>query len=193
MQGEMHMNTAVMPDRTTEASPRSYARIARVFYLLTFITGIAALLVDGWGGLAAGITAGGFYVAVTLVLYGIFKPVSRNLSLLAAVVSLVGCAIGPLSFFLPGLSRISPLVFFGFYCLLIGYLVFRTTFLPRFLGGAMVFAGLGWLTFLSPTLAKSLSPYVLVPGIVGEGLLTVWLLAAGVNEERWKEQASVAK
>jgi len=53
--------------------------------------------------------------------------------------------------------------------------------------------GLGWLTFLSPTLAKSLSPYVLVPGIVGEGLLTVWLLAAGVNEERWKEQASVAK
>jgi Domain of unknown function (DUF4386) len=50
------------------------------------------------------------------------------------------------------------LVFFGFYCLLIGYLVFRSTFLPRILGVLMAFAGLGWLTFLSPPLASSLDP-----------------------------------
>ncbi len=81
------------------------------------------------------------------------------------------------------------LVFFGFYCLLIGYLIFRSTFLPRILGALMVVAGLGWLTFLSPPLAKSLSPYVLAPGIVGEGLLTVWLLVKGVNVQRWNEQA----
>jgi len=81
------------------------------------------------------------------------------------------------------------LVFFGFYCLLIGYLIFTSTFLPRILGALMVVAGLGWLTFLSPPLAKSLSPYVLAPGIVGEGLLTVWLLVKGVNVQRWNEQA----
>jgi uncharacterized protein DUF4386 len=84
------------------------------------------------------------------------------------------------------------LVFFGFYCLLIGYLVFRSTFLPRTLGVLMAFAGLGWLVFLSPPLASSLSPYVLAPGIIGEGSLTLWLLAKGVDAKRWKEQAAVA-
>jgi len=53
----------------------------------------------------------------------------------------------------------------------------------------MAFAGLGWLTFLSPPLASYLYPYNLVPGILGEGLLTLWLLVFGLNEQRWKEQA----
>jgi hypothetical protein len=88
-------------------------------------------------------------------------------------------------------SNIS-LVFFGFYCLLIGYLIFRSTFLPRILGVLMAFAGLGWLTFLSPPLAKYLSPYILSPGILGEGALTLWLLVIGVNAQRWNEQASAA-
>src|ERR1035438_3617060 len=56
-------------------------------------------------------------------------------------------------------------VFFGFYCLLIGYLIFRSTFLPRILGAGMAFAGLGWLTFLSPALAHHLVPYILAAGI----------------------------
>jgi hypothetical protein len=80
----------------------------------------------------------------------------------------------------------------GFYCLLIGYLIFRSTFLPRALGALMVFASLGWLTFLSPPLARSVYPYNMVPGIFGEGSLTLWLLMVGVNDERWKEQASAA-
>jgi hypothetical protein len=77
---------------------------------------------------------------------------------------------------------ISPLVFFGFYCLLIGYLIFRSTFLPRILGVLMAFGGLGWLTFLSPPLASHLSPCIFAPGILGEGSLTLWLLVIGVNE-----------
>jgi len=112
--------------------------------------------------------------------------------LLAAFFSLVGCAIGPLSLIHLAPSHINPLVFFGFYRLLIGYLIFRSTFLPRILGVLMAIAGLGWLTFLSPPLANHLSPYNLAPGILGEGLLTLWLLAIGVNEQRWKEQASAA-
>jgi len=87
------------------------------------------------------------------------------------------------------------LVFFGFYCLLIGYLIFRSTFLPRILGAAMTLAGLGWLTgsfasFLSPPFAIHLFPYIMLPGMLGEGALTVWLLVKGVNEQRWNEQAS---
>jgi hypothetical protein len=84
------------------------------------------------------------------------------------------------------------LVYFGFYCLLIGYLVFRSGFLPRILGVLMVFAGLAWLTFLSPPLANYLSPYILVLGFLAELSLCLWLLVIGVNVQRWKEQASTA-
>ncbi len=186
------MNTAVMMERIAEASPRLKARIAGVFYLLTFLTGGAALFVRGRLGFAAGLIAASCYIAVTLLFYYMFKPVNRSLSLLAASVSLVGIAVGPLSLFVSPLSHISPLVFFGLYCLLIGYLIFRSTFLPRILGALMVLACLGWLTFLSPPLANSLYPYNLGPGILGEGALTLWLLVVGVNVERWKEQASAA-
>jgi hypothetical protein len=79
-------------------------------------------------------------------------------------------------------------VFFGVYCLLIGYLIFRSAFLPAILGVVMMITGLAWLTFLSPALTHVLSPYILAAG-VGELLLTLWLLIAGVNAERWKEQA----
>jgi len=142
-------------------------------------------------GDAANLIATACYIVVTLLFYDMFKPVNRSLSLLAAFFSLVGCAIGVLSLFHLAPSHISPLVFFGFYCLLIGYLIFRSAFLPRILGALMAFGGLGWLTFLSPPLANHLYPYNLAPGILGEGSLTLWLLVIGVNEQRWKEQASV--
>jgi hypothetical protein len=85
------------------------------------------------------------------------------------------------------------IVFFGFYCLLIGYLIFRSTFLPRILGVLMALAGLGWLTFLSPPLANYLSPYNLAPGLLGEGSLTLWLPVAGVNTAKWSELANARR
>ena len=181
-----------MIERIAEASPGFKARMAGVFYLLTFLTGGAALFVRLRSGLVTGLIAGVCYIAVTLLFYYIFKPVNRRLSLLVAFFSFVGCIIGPLSLFVHAASHISPLVFFGFYCLLIGYLIPRSTFLPRILGVLMALAGLGWLTFLSPPLAGHLSPYIFAPGIFGEGTLTVWLLVIGVNVQRWKEQASAA-
>jgi hypothetical protein len=82
--------------------------------------------------------------------------------------------------------------FFGFYFLLIGYLVFRSAFLPRVLGVLMMFSGLGVLTLLYTPLASALRSYNLAPlGILGEGSLTLWLLVMGVNVERWKEQAGL--
>src|SRR2546425_5941921 len=181
-----------MMEQIAEASPCFKARIAGVFYLLTFLTGGLALFVRGRLGSAAGLIAGACYIAVTLLFYGIFKPVNRNLSLLAAFISLVGIIMGPLSLLHLVPSNLNPLVFFGFYCLLIGYLIFTSTFLPRILGALMAFGGLGWLTFVSPPLANYLSPYNMVPGVLGEGSLTLWLLVIGVNVQRWKEQASAA-
>jgi hypothetical protein len=82
------------------------------------------------------------------------------------------------------------LVFFGLYLLLIGYLIIRSTFMPLILGALVVFAGVGYLTLLSPPLAHALSPYNLAPAALGEPALMLWLLVVGVNVQRWKEQAS---
>lgn len=79
------------------------------------------------------------------------------------------------------------LVFFGFYLIQLGYLTFRSTFLPRWLGPLVMF-GVGWLAFLYPPLGRALYPYVMLSS-VGEILLVLWLLVKGVDEQRWHEQA----
>ncbi len=175
---------------SAEAPPYPKDRLAGTLYLITFLTGTCALFVRGNVGVVAGLIEGACCVVVTLLFYGLFQPVNRSLSLLAAIVSLVGCAIGPLGRFHLVPFQISPLAFFGAYCLLIGYLILKSTFLPGFLGVLMAFGGLGWLTFLSPPLATRLSPYIYFPGMLGEGVLTVWLLVAGVNVQRWQEQGA---
>jgi hypothetical protein len=81
------------------------------------------------------------------------------------------------------------LVFFGFYALLTGYLILRSTFLPRILGVFSILGGLGWLSFLYPPLGYRLFPYVAAIGVLGAASLIVWLLVFGVNEQRWKEQS----
>ena len=83
-------------------------------------------------------------------------------------------------------------VFFGVYCLLIGYLIFRSAFLPRILGVLMAFAGLSWLTFPLASLANYLSPYNLACGLIGEASVFLWLLVMSVNAQRWWDQAGTA-
>jgi len=101
-------------------------------------------------------------------------------------------ALASLFLELYGLGVSICFVFFGVYCLLIGYLIFKSSFLPRILGVLMAFAGLGWLTFLFPPLANYLSPYNLVLGFLAELALMLWLLVMGVDVQRWKEQARAA-
>jgi hypothetical protein len=184
-----------MMERIAEASPRPRARITGVVYLLYFLTAVSAEAFVGRSRLvvydAVNLIAYAFYIAVTLLFYYMFKPVNRSLSLLAAFFSLVGCANDLLGLFNLAPYKISSLAFFGPYCLLIGYLIFRSTFLPRILGVLMAFAGLGWLIFLSP-LAKHLSTYLMVLGFLAELSLCLWLIVKGVNVQRWKEQASAA-
>jgi hypothetical protein len=241
------MSTAVMTERIPEASPRLTARAAGFFWLMTFLGGIFALSSGGLvvsgnaaataanilaheslfrSGVVANLTASVCYIAATLFVYYLLKPVNRKLSLLAAFFSLTGCAGGTVTFalqFAPlvvlggaqylsvfTLEQLQALalaflslaqqaflishVFFGLHCLLVGYLILGAKFLPRIVGALMVFAGLGWLTMsfanlLSPPLGRSLFPYVLLPGMLGEGSLTLWLLLVGVNVGRWKAQA----
>src|SRR6266850_6065642 len=236
-----------MSTRIAEASPRTLARITGVFYLLTILTGIFAqgfvsgrLVVDGDAaatannilahrdlfqlGFAGYLIEMTCQVAMTALFYDLLKPAGRKVSLLAAFLSLVGCAIktfrrvffiAPL-FVLGGAHYLSvfsaeqlqalallflkvndkgaeiALVFFGIYALLTGYLVIKSTFLPRFLGWLGIFGGLGWLTFLYPPLAYRALPYILILGLIGSAAKILWLLVFGVSEQRWKQQASAA-
>lgn len=84
------------------------------------------------------------------------------------------------------------LAYFGCYDLLIGYLTFKSTFLPRPIGVLMGIAGLGWLTFFIPPIATQLLPYNLAAGLIGEGSIILWLLVKSVNAQKWQEQESRA-
>jgi hypothetical protein len=174
------------------ASPRFKARLTGAVYLLYFLTAILAeFLVShmhGAYGLAVNLISAALYVALTVLFYYIFRPVNASLSLLAAVISLAGCSITVLNLF-HFAAQISPLFFFGPYCLLLGYLILRSTFLPRILGGLMALAGLGWLTFIMLAPTSHLIPFLEGLGILAEGLLMLWLLVLGVNPQRWREQA----
>src|SRR5580658_6925403 len=184
-----------MTEGNAETSARPWARITGGVYLLYFLTAILAETVVGQGRHVAydgvNLIAYAFYITVTLLFYYMFKPVNSGLSLLAAFFSLAGCANEVLRMFNVAPHQISSLVFFGPYCLLIGYLIFRSTFLPRFLGVLMAFAGLGWLVFLSPH-AIHLFTYLKVLGFFAEASLMLWLVMKGVNVQRWKQQASAA-
>jgi len=79
------------------------------------------------------------------------------------------------------------LAFFGFSTLLNGYLIFSSTFLPRILGVLSMMGGLGWLTFLYPPLGNQLFLYILLVGLIGGVSQIFWLLAKGVNVEKWNE------
>lgn len=83
-------------------------------------------------------------------------------------------------------------VFFALFLLINGYLILRSTFLPRFLGVLPMLAGVAGLTVLWPPLANSVALYIDALAGVAEGLLMLWLLVMGVNVQRWKEQADQA-
>jgi len=172
------------------------ARATGAVYLFYFLTAIPAQFLLG-GRLAAygnatNLIATAFYVILTLLFYGMFKPVNRTVSLIAALLSLAGCVVMTLGRFHVVPVSMSPQLFFGPYCLLIGYLIFRSSFLPRILGVLMALAGLGWLAFLSPTVAHALTLHIEVLGIFAEASLMLWLIVMGVNVQRCKEQSSAA-
>jgi Domain of unknown function (DUF4386) len=236
-------------ERIAEVSPRFKARMAGAFQLLEALTAtfgqvivLNKLVVSGnaaasaanilgherlfWLGFASSLMGVAFHIAWALLMYVLLKPVNRSLSLLAAFVILVGCAMQALTslfylaplLILEGGSSLSAftaeqwqalaliflklntyafntdLVFFGLWCVLTCYLIFRSTFLPRILGVLLAISGLGYVTYLYPPLAYHLFfPYIAVASALGEIPLELWLMVMGLNAQRWREQDSAAE
>ena len=214
------------------ATPSRTARLGGFFWLMTIVTGVVAMVAGGKldtshgpattaasllshesvyrAAIAADLLATASYVAATLFVYELLKPVSRSLSLLAAFFSLVGCSGGAVSFALRlgalAVLQGAPLVpfdaeqqkalasvllrlpvgsytflFFGLHVLLVGVLVFRSTFLPRFIGVLMMVAGAFAAIFLYPPLAVALQSFVIPVAGLPEAVLMLWLIVKGVN------------
>lgn len=86
------------------------------------------------------------------------------------------------------------MVFFGLHVLTVGCLIARSSFLPHFLGlllalTAVCYFANSFATFLALPFHNYLFPLVAAGGLLGEGALTLWLLVAGVNVMRWREEA----
>jgi len=81
------------------------------------------------------------------------------------------------------------LVFLGLSTFFQGYLIVKSTFLPRFLGVVSMVSGLGWLVYLYPALGSALFYYLIVLAMLNVLLTSGWLLLKGVDEQRWREIA----
>lgn len=83
------------------------------------------------------------------------------------------------------------LIFFGFTCLVNGYLLFRSEYLPKFVGVLMQIAGASYLTacfaaLFAPAFADLITPAILLPPLIGESSFCLWLLFKGVNVAKWR-------
>jgi hypothetical protein len=240
------MNVTAAVAQSAETSPKTRARLIGGLFLITIVAGgfaqgfVAGKLISSdVSATAAGIAAHqplyrlafavylvemACQIAMTVLLYGLLKPVSRSASLLAAAFGLVGCTIKTLArlfFFAPLLvlggagylnvfrpeqlqavaffslrmnytAETIAVVFFGLNTLVTGYLVFRSTFLPRALGVLSMVGGLGWMLYLYEPAAARLEAYIVGVGVLGALVKSLWLLIKGVDERRWKEQAGAA-
>jgi len=158
------------------------------FVLLRPVRKDIALLAAFFGLVGTAIFAAAelFYLAPSLILRGngYLNTFSTDQLNTLALLSLKLFALG----------GVIPAVFYGVAWVLRGYLIFRSGYLPRFLGILMTLAGLGFimrnvLLILAPAYASGSLLLLMVPGGLA---LTAWLLVKGVNEQRWNEQASAA-
>lgn len=88
------------------------------------------------------------------------------------------------------------LIFFGLTCLVNGYLIFKSGYLPKLIGLLIQVAGLSYLigcfaALFTPAFADLITPAILIPALIGESSYCLWLLVKGVNIEKWNERVSM--
>ena len=120
-----------------------------------------------------------FFISTLFVLSGspalaaFSTPQSQSLALLVLKINDQGAAMA--------------LAFFGFSTTLNGFLMFRSTFLPKFLGVVGMISGIGWLSFLYPALGYRVFMLAALISLASSAVMIFWLLVKGVDEEKWRQ------
>ncbi|HKX90831.1 MAG TPA: DUF4386 domain-containing protein [Sphingomicrobium sp.] len=151
------------------------------------------------------------YVVVTAMLYALFKPVNAALSMLAALFSAIGIAMltsAMAILLLPLVLQGSSIafealrvhgatygltgLFFGPYCVLIGWLALRSGWLPSWIGWLMMIAGVAFVLDASvelaaPAIARRIPDAVMLISLLAEGALAIWLAVFGVRPTSRRE------
>ena len=97
--------------------------------------------------------------------------------------------LSQLSLNIQGVGYAIGLIFFGFYCLLVGYVIFKSAMVPKFLGALYILSGIGYLInsftmLLSKGFANPIFTYVAIPIFVGELSFCLWLIIKGVDNSK---------
>jgi len=240
--------SAEMRSQAVETSPKRYARIGGVLYLIIIIIGLwgeafvrGRLVVSGDAAATAAnirsmeslwrlhIGAELFLLMCAIlllaILFALLRPVSRDLALLAVFFNLVSIGVEAVSalnlvaaLFPLGsaayLKAFTPeqlyamatlsikshgygfgvaLIFFGCFCIIAGYLIFKSGYFPKIIGVLMQIAGLCYLIdsfalIVAPNFANLIFPGILLPSFVGETSLCLWLMVKGVNVQGFQER-----
>lgn len=238
------MPTSLPPQRAARGpmSPTTRARIAGVFYLANIatiflsillfrglvvsgdVTATAANIAAHLGryrlAFASQVVSTATSVAVAALLYGVFRPVDRSISLMATLFRVLACGLAAVGYVL----QLAPLVivntqapavapaelqalahvfsafqiharnvsiaFFGCQFVVLSYLVSRATFLPRFLAPLLAIGGAGGLAFAASPAPSQLLLYFAPAGLVCELSLACWLAFKGIDVTRWNAALS---
>ena len=97
--------------------------------------------------------------------------------------------LSQLSLNIQGVGYAIGLIFFGFYCLLVGYVIFKSAMVPKFLGVLYILSGIGYLInsftmLLSKGFANPIFTYVAIPIFIGELSFCLWLIIKGVDNSK---------
>lgn len=84
-------------------------------------------------------------------------------------------------------------IFWGFWLIPMGYLVFRSTFMPKWIGILLMIGSIGYLFdsfayFINPDLGFELAVFL----FVGEMAMAFWLLIMGVKVKEWEAQVALS-
>ena len=175
-------------EKSSNAAPTLSARLAGLFYVLSVVVAVLREFAFHHRlGTVAIVVPVLCYFAVSLLLYRILAPVGEAIAICATVFQCVGLSLEWLEYQYRGINI--AVVFHGLFCLLTGYLIFKSRFLPQVLGITMMIAGTIWLVYLLPPLARAIAPYNTALGLIGESLPMLWLVVVGISTKRWHEGA----
>ncbi len=151
-------------------------RVSRELALMAVLFNLVAIAIEGVSAVS---------LATSLLPLG-------NASYLTAFTAEQVQALAMLSIRSHSLGFGVALVFFGVECVILGYLIFRSRYIPRSIGVLMQIAGVcyainSFALLLSPPLSSRLFPAILLPSLIAELSLALWLVVKGIRAEQWDQ------